>query len=67
MTVKILDIFAINEPKNPNEDSKSEWVKVGVAFENKDGSLNCIFDALPLSGRAHIRARTTQEVTKGKK
>jgi hypothetical protein len=55
MTVKILDVFSINTPKN--ENSKSEWIKIGVAFENKDGSLNVIFDAIPLNGKVHIRQR----------
>jgi hypothetical protein len=32
-------------------------VRVGVAFENKDGSLNVLLDALPLTGRLQIRDR----------
>lgn len=35
---------------------KSQWVKVGVAFENRDGSFNVRLDALPTNGLLHIRA-----------
>ena len=31
------------------------WTKVGVAFVNRDGSLNCKLDSLPVDGQLHIR------------
>ncbi len=31
------------------------WNKVGVAFVNRDGSLNCKLDSLPVDGELHIR------------
>ncbi len=31
------------------------WVRIGAAFENKDGSLNVRLDALPCNGEIHIR------------
>ena len=37
------------------EGKKSFWMKVGAAFENKDGSLNVVLNALPIDGRLHIR------------
>ena len=39
------------------EGSKGDsfWTKVGVAFVNKDESLNVILDALPTDGKLHIR------------
>lgn len=40
------------------------WTKVGVAFVNRDGSLNCKLDSLPVDGELHIRdyqARETPE------
>ena len=33
------------------------WQRVGVAFENSDGSLNVRLDSLPLNGKLHIRDR----------
>jgi hypothetical protein len=35
-------------------------VRVGVAFPNRDGSLNVLLDALPLSGRLQIRDREAE-------
>ncbi len=32
-----------------------QWIRVGAAFVNKDGSLNVRLDALPLTGVLHIR------------
>jgi hypothetical protein len=37
------------------EDRKNLWLKIGVAFENNDGSLNVILNALPVNGKLHIR------------
>lgn len=34
---------------------KSFWNRVGVAFTNRDGSLNVKLDALPLGGHLQIR------------
>lgn len=37
------------------------WTKVGVAFVNRDGSLNCKLDSLPVDGELHIRDYTARE------
>ncbi len=37
------------------------WTKVGVAFVNRDGSLNCKLDSLPVDGELHIRDYTPRE------
>ena len=34
---------------------KTFWNRIGVAFTNKDGSLNVKLDALPTSGTLQIR------------
>jgi hypothetical protein len=52
----VKDVYAIYESKTEGRE-RSRWVRVGVAFENKDGSLNVLLDALPLSGRLQIRNR----------
>lgn len=36
-------------------DGKTYWNKIGVAFENRDGSLTITLDALPVSGRLQLR------------
>jgi hypothetical protein len=47
------DVFTIVENK---DDSK----KIGVAFTNKDGSTNVIFNAFPVSAKCQIRDRKTE-------
>jgi hypothetical protein len=34
---------------------KAIWVRVGVGFTNRDGSLNLRLDALPVSGTLQVR------------
>ena len=34
---------------------KSYWVRVGVGFENADGSLNLKLDAVPTNGTLQVR------------
>jgi hypothetical protein len=52
----VKDVYAIYETKTDGKE-RARWVKVGVAFDNRDGSLNVLLDALPLSGRLQIRDR----------
>jgi len=47
------DAFQIVEGK----DGKSRWTKVGMAFVNKDGSINVFLDAFPKDGKIQIRDR----------
>jgi hypothetical protein len=34
---------------------KSYWTRIGVAYTNRDGSINCKLDALPVNGILQIR------------
>jgi hypothetical protein len=34
---------------------KSYWTRVGVGFENRDGSLNLKLDAIPTNGTLQVR------------
>lgn len=34
---------------------KSIWVRVGVGFTNRDGSLNLRLDAIPVNGTLQVR------------
>jgi len=34
---------------------KGFWTRIGVAFVNRDGSLNVKLDAVPVNGELHIR------------
>lgn len=41
------------------------WMRVGSAFENRDGSLNLYLDALPLGGKLQVReARELEDEAK---
>jgi hypothetical protein len=53
------DVYAIYESRSDGRD-RSRWVRVGVAFDNRDGSVNVLLDALPLSGRLQIRSRPSE-------
>lgn len=34
---------------------KPQWIKIGLAFVNKDSSLNVRLDAFPMNGTLHVR------------
>lgn len=55
MVQSLKDVYVIAER---NGDEKDHWTRIGVAFVNKDDSLNVVLDAIPLSGRLHIRDRS---------
>ena len=54
------DVFTIREYEYQKK-IKSQWSKLGVAFENSDGSWNLRLHALPLpdpkTGLAHLHMR----------
>ena len=52
------DVFTITETKN--DSKKNFWTNIGVAFVNKDGSINVILNAFPVSGKLQIRDRKSQ-------
>ena len=58
------DVYAIYDSRTEGRD-RSRWVRVGVAFDNKDGSLNVLLDAVPLSGRLQIRSRPIDATADG--
>lgn len=36
-------------------DGRKFWLRIGAAFENRDGSLNVYMDAMPTNGQLQIR------------
>jgi hypothetical protein len=50
------NVFALTE-----KGERTYWTKVGVAYTNRDGSLNVQLDALPVSGRLQIRSEEKSE------
>lgn len=61
MATKLKDVYVITEK---GDDEKSYWSKIGVAFINRDESLNVVLDALPLTGKLHIRERSKKQAPK---
>ncbi len=52
------DVFAIVEREGME---KSLWIRVGSAFENRDGSTTLLLDALPVNGKLQVRDRRPRE------
>lgn len=52
MNTDIKEVYVITD-----RDPQSEpiWTRVGIAFVNRDQSLNVVLDAIPVNGRLHIR------------
>lgn len=44
---------------------RSFWTRIGVAYPNRDGSLNVKLEAIPLQGHMQIRDYTPREETAG--
>ena len=44
-------VFTVVDTKG----EKSRWVECGVAFTNRDGSLNLLLNARPVNGRLQVR------------
>lgn len=40
---------------------KSYWTRIGVAYTNRDGSINIKLDAVPVSGTLHVRDWTARD------
>jgi len=43
-------VYAIVERRE-----KKFWSRIGAAFQNQDGSVNVLLDALPMNGELQIR------------
>ena len=39
--------------------------RIGTGFVNRDGSINIVLDALPVSGKLHLRDLEPKEKTEG--
>ncbi len=52
------DVYTIIEKE---DREKGFWVRIGSAFENRDGSQTLLLDALPVNGKLHVRDRKKKE------
>ncbi len=56
-------VYTIREYQ-AGKEIKSNWLKIGIGFQNKDGSFNLMLNALPLSdatGVAKLHMRLPSE------
>lgn len=57
-TPKRLAVLAIQEYPDKNDETKkhTRWIKIGVGWPNRDGSINLTLDAFPIgTNRLQIR------------
>ena len=47
--------YSVTDSPGGDEQTKSRWTRVGIAFENKDGSLTLLVDSVPLSGKVILQ------------
>lgn len=56
MTSKFKNLWMVEDrPATNNKPQASFWTKIGVAFENKDGSYTLHLAAIPVNGRIQMR------------
>lgn len=55
------DVMSIREYTDRTNQTKTQWTKIGVAFTNKNGSINVQLDCLPLDGKVQLQVPLTPE------
>ena len=57
-----INLFAMREyTDKQTKRPRTAWTRIGAAFRNRDGSFTLEFDALPVSGRCHMREETLDD------
>ncbi len=57
-----LAVYAVPES---TDGEKKFWPKIGIAFTNRDGSINLILDALPI-GTNRLQVREVKPTAEGR-
>lgn len=47
-------------------DGKKYWLRIGAAFENRDGSINIYLDAMPTNGQLQLREHQSGDEARGR-
>ena len=55
------DVMSIREYTDRAGVQKTNWTKIGVAFTNKNGSINVQLDAFPIDGKLQLQVPLTPE------
>ena len=45
----------VERQTNDHPERKNLWIQIGIAFVNRDGSLNVRLNAFPVNAALHIR------------
>ncbi len=56
-STKMKAVYTVVERK----PGKSYWIRIGIGFENSDGSLNLRLDAVPVNGTLQVREWESRE------
>ena len=57
-------VYTIVERHNEEHpERKNLWIQIGIAFVNRDDSLNVRLNAFPVNGQLHIRDLKSAEET----
>lgn len=51
-------VWMVEETAAKDGAPKTFWTKIGVAFENEDGSLSLHLAAIPVTGKMHVQDAT---------
>jgi hypothetical protein len=57
---KVKIVYVVSE-----RSGKHFWNRIGIAFLNRDGSINVKLDAVPVTGEMHIRDYVPKEDSHG--
>jgi hypothetical protein len=57
---KVKIVYVVSE-----RSGKHFWNRIGIAFLNRDGSINVKLDAVPVTGEMHIRDYVPKEESHG--
>lgn len=60
MAKQRLDVWSIRKAKTGTGES-SFWTRCGVAFVNRDGSINVKLELMPFNGELHLREPRLRE------
>lgn len=52
---KMKHLWMVEDGPAQGGEKKSYWTKIGVAFENRDGSWSLELSAIPVNGRLQMR------------
>ncbi len=62
-TIRRFDVFIVEDYNTRDGEEKSNWIRIGVAFENKDAKgFNVQLTALPVNGKLVMRLHEPKEV-----